>query len=96
MKLRVTEITKQQGLTLKDLADKINVSRQSLANTLLKGNPTIETLSKIATALEVPIWQLLVSPEEVQLPSNTLSVKCPHCGTEFPVSVNVELKTRDD
>ncbi len=96
MKLRVTEITKQQGLTLKDLADKINVSRQSLANTLLKGNPTIETLSKIATALEVPIWQLLVSPEEVQLPSNTLSVKCPHCGNEFPVSVNVELKTRDD
>lgn len=95
MKLRVTEITKQQGLTLKDLADKINVSRQSLANTLLKGNPTIETLSKIATALEVPIWQLLVSPEEVQLPSNTLSVKCPHCGNEFPVSVNVELKTEN-
>mgnify|MGYP001100074918 CR=1 FL=1 len=95
MKLRVTEITKQQGLTLKDLADKINVSRQSLANTLLKGNPTIETLSKIATALEVPIWQLLVSPEEVQLPSNTLSVKCPHCGNEFPVSVNVELKPKN-
>lgn len=95
MKLRVTEITKQQGLTLKDLADKINVSRQSLANTLLKGNPTIETLSKIATALEVPIWQLLVSPEEVQLPSNDHSVKCPHCGNEFPVSVNVELKTEN-
>lgn len=95
MKLRVTEITKQQGLTLKDLADKINVSRQSLANTLLKGNPTIETLSKIATALEVPIWQLLVSPEEVQLPSNAHSVKCPHCGNEFPVSVNVELKTEN-
>lgn len=94
MKLRVTEITKQQGLTLKDLADKINVSRQSLANTLLKGNPTIETLSKIATALEVPIWQLLVSPEEVQLPSNVHSIKCPHCGNEFPVSVNVELKTK--
>lgn len=95
MKLRVTEITKQQGLTLKDLADKINVSRQSLANTLLKGNPTIETLSKIATALEAPIWQLLVSPEEVQLPSNDHSVKCPHCGNEFPVSVNVELKTEN-
>lgn len=88
MKLRVTEITKQQGLTLQDLADKINVSRQSLANTLLKGNPTIETLSKIATALEVPIWQLLVSPEEVA--QQTKSDTCPHCGQPIVVKTTIE------
>lgn len=47
---------------------------------------------KIASALNVPMWQLFASPEEVQFPSNTNSVKCPHCQHEFPINVNVELK----
>jgi hypothetical protein len=95
MELRVKEITKSKGLTMQQLSEKLGVTRDTLTRNV-NGNPTIETLSKIATALEVPIWQLLASPEEVQLPSNAHSIKCPHCGNEFPVSVNVELKTRDD
>ena len=91
MELRVKEITKSKGLTMQQLSEKLGVTRDTLTRNV-NGNPTIETLSKIATALEVPIWQLLASPEEVQLPSNDHSVKCPHCGSEFPVSVNVELK----
>lgn len=91
MELRVKEITKSKGLTMKQLSEKLGVTRDTLTRNV-NGNPTIETLSKIATALEVPIWQLFASPEEVQLPSNALSIKCPHCGNEFPVSVNVELK----
>lgn len=95
MELRVKEITKSKGLTMQQLSEKLGVTRDTLTRNV-NGNPTIETLSKIATALEVPIWQLFASPEEVQLPSNAHSIKCPHCGNEFPVSVNVELKTRDD
>ena len=95
MELRVKEITKSKGLTMQQLSEKLGVTRDTLTRNV-NGNPTIETLSKIATALEVPIWQLLASPEEVQLPSNAHSIKCPHCGNEFPFSVNVELKTRDD
>lgn len=93
MELRVKEITKSKGLTMQQLSEKLGVTRDTLTRNV-NGNPTIETLSKIATALEVPIWQLLASPEEVQLPSNAHSIKCPHCGNEFPVSVNVELKTK--
>ena len=95
MELRVKEITKSKGLTMQQLSEKLGVTRDTLTRNV-NGNPTIETLSKIATALEVPIWQLFASPEEVQLPSNAHSIKCPHCGNEFPVSVKVELKTRDD
>jgi transcriptional regulator with XRE-family HTH domain len=94
MELRVKEITKSKGLTMQQLSEKLGVTRDTLTRNV-NGNPTIETLSKIATALEVPIWQLLASPEEVQLPSNAHSIKCPHCGNEFPVSVNVELKTQN-
>lgn len=93
MELRVKEITKSKGLTMQQLSEKLGVTRDTLTRNV-NGNPTIETLSKIATALEVPIWQLFASPEEVQLPSNAHSIKCPHCGNEFPVSVNVELKTK--
>ena len=80
---------------MQQLSEKLGVTRDTLTRNV-NGNPTIETLSKIATALEVPIWQLLASPEEVQLPSNAYSIKCPHCGNEFPVSVNVELKTKSN
>jgi transcriptional regulator with XRE-family HTH domain len=95
MELRVKEITKSKGLTMQQLSEKLGVTRDTLTRNV-NGNPTIETLSKIATALEVPIWQLFASPEEVQLPSNAHSIKCPHCGNEFPVSVNVELKTKSN
>lgn len=94
MELRVKEITKSKGLTMQQLSEKLGVTRDTLTRNV-NGNPTIETLSKISTALEVPIWQLFASPEEVQLPSNAHSIKCPHCGNEFPVSVNVELKTQN-
>lgn len=58
MNLRITEHCKLQGITLQDLADKIGVARSTLANTLSKGNPTIETLSKIADALGVGVTDL--------------------------------------
>jgi transcriptional regulator with XRE-family HTH domain len=58
MNLRITEHCKSQGITLQDLADKIGVARSTLANTLSKGNPTVETLSKIADALGVEITDL--------------------------------------
>ena len=57
MNLRITEHCKMQGITLQELADKMGVAR-STANTLSKGNPTIETLSKIADALGVEVTDL--------------------------------------
>ena len=47
MNLRITEHCKMQGITLQELADKLS-----------KGNPTIETLSKIADALGVEVTDL--------------------------------------
>ena len=58
MNLRITEHCKMQGITLQELADKMGVARSTLANTLSKGNPTIETLSKIADSLGVEVTDL--------------------------------------
>lgn len=56
-KLRVTELCKDQGLTQEELAQRLGISRIALSK-CLNGNPTIETLDKIAIELNIPIWQL--------------------------------------
>ena len=60
MKLSVKEICKKKGLTIQDLADKMEMKRESLRRAI-NGNPTLETLEKIASALEVDITELFTS-----------------------------------
>ncbi len=57
--LRVKEICKTKSITIGELADKMNpkMTRESLSRAI-NGNPTLETLEKIATALEVEISEL--------------------------------------
>lgn len=64
MKLRILEICKQAGITQKELAERIGLSAVGLSKAI-NGNPTKDTLEKIATALNVPMWQLFASPQEV-------------------------------
>ena len=58
MKLRIKEAIKEQGFTVQSVADKIGKSKQSLHGIIEKGNPTINTLSDIADAINVPINRL--------------------------------------
>ena len=60
MKLSVKEICKKKCLTIQDLADKMEMKRESLSRAII-GNPTLETLEKIASALEVDITELFTS-----------------------------------
>lgn len=94
--MRIKELLKEKHYTQQELADKMNVSLSAVRQMVAAESLTTATLEKIATALNVPMWQLFASPEEVQLPSNAHSIKCPHCGNEFLVSVNVELKTKSN
>ncbi len=58
MKLRIKEVIREQGFTVQSVADKIGKSKQSLHGIIEKGNPTINTLSDIADAINVPISKL--------------------------------------
>lgn len=60
---RIEEILKERGLTKKAFGDLIGTSKQNV-NALLK-NPTLNKLETIANALEIPIWQLFVSTNEL-------------------------------
>lgn len=62
--MRIKEILKEKGITLSQLADTMGVSRQALSRQV-GGKLLVEKAEEIATALNVPMWQLFVSPEEV-------------------------------
>ncbi len=63
MKLRILDICKQAGITQKELAERIGLSAVGLSKAI-NGNPTIGTLEKIATALNVPITELFSTDKQ--------------------------------
>ena len=63
--MRIKDVIKEKGLTINELAEKLKVSRQALSRQI-QGKMLIETAEKIASALDVPIWQLFVAPDDVR------------------------------
>lgn len=80
MELRINDIIKEKGLTQKDVAEKLGIAQASLS-AMLKGNPTINTLEKIATVLGVSFLELFKEQSNVAgtSPKNAVMI-CPHCG----------------
>lgn len=67
MENRIKDILAEKGLTAKELSSLIGVSVVSLSNILnSRQEASANTLNKIAGALNVPFWQLFVSPDEVK------------------------------
>ena len=79
---RIKEILKEKGLTLNELADMLGISRQALSKQA-KGIMLVETAEKIAAMLDVPLWQLFASPDEVRRSDTAGTVRCPHCGKRY-------------
>ena len=79
MELRVKEVIKAKGLTMQQVADVLGITRDTLTRNI-KGNPTIETLEKIAKTLGVSVSDLL-DEERPEEDKNTIT--CPNCGKKF-------------
>lgn len=75
--LRIKEILKAKGITAKELAAKIGISEGALS-LAINGNPTVETLEKIASALGVPVSDLFAAPKEGV-------IHCPYCGKSITI-----------
>lgn len=81
MNHRIKELIKEKGYTQQEFAEKLGMTRIGLSQ-LVNGKPSYPTLEKIATALNVPLWQLFASKTEVQ------GDVCPHCG--MPIKIKIE------
>ena len=83
--MRIKEILKEKNMTVQELADILNISRQALSKQI-QGKLLVETAQNIANALNVPIWQLFADPTEIQTKDNTF-ITCPHCGREIQIEI---------
>ena len=60
---RIELLIKEKGYNMTSFAEKMNTTRQNLY-AILK-SPSYPTLERVAEALNVPMWQLFASPEDV-------------------------------
>lgn len=90
--MRIKEVLKENGCTQQMLADKMNVSLSAVKQMVSAESLTTATLEKIATALNVPMWQLFASPEEVA--KQTDNETCPYCGQPIAVKTTIEKVKR--
>ncbi|MDE7465296.1 MAG: helix-turn-helix domain-containing protein [Muribaculaceae bacterium] len=79
--MRIKELLKQKGITAKELAAKLNLSEGALSQSL-NGNPTVERLTQIASALGVSVAELFEAPA-----ADTAVITCPHCGKSITLQV---------
>ena len=79
MELKVKEVIKAKGFTMQQVADMLGITRDTLTRNI-NGNPTIETLEKIAKALGTSVSDLL---DEERLEEDQNTITCPKCGTKF-------------
>lgn len=57
----IKELCRRKGLTMSDVANRVGSSPSNLLSSI-KGNPTINRLQEIATALQVDVSELLSTP----------------------------------
>jgi len=77
MELRIKEVLKEKGLTGVWLASQVGITRPNMSNIISgKSKPSLDTLERIASALNLPITELFEQPA-------TDIIICPKCGTKF-------------
>lgn len=74
--MRIKEVLKEKGFTYKMLAEQMGVTEQSIKNTLNSASITTSTLERIAAAVNVPMWELVVSRDEVAVGELSALVYC--------------------
>ena len=70
-------------MTVVSLAGIIGITQPNMSNIVNgKSTPSLETLEKIALALEVPVTDLFEQPKK-----DSLSLTCPHCRKDINIKV---------
>jgi transcriptional regulator with XRE-family HTH domain len=86
---RIKELLKEKGHTQQSLADKLGIARESLSR-MLK-SPSYPTLEKIASVLNVSLWELFASQKDV-IGNEELTALIHHKGDFYKASTIEELE----
>ena len=79
-RLRIKQILQERGMTQTELADKLGVTKITLSQNIARNNWTLGKLEEIADVLECNITDLF---------ETAYKVKCPKCGEDIEVVLNI-------
>ena len=80
MQIRIKDLLKEKKVTSIWLASIVWITQPSMSNIMNgKINPSLDTLEKIAAALNVPFIELFEAP-------SSGSIICPKCGTSIKLT----------
>lgn len=85
----VKTIVKQHGFTLKDVAEKMGISRVTLTQNLQR-NPTVNTLQRIADVIGCRVGDFFRDELADELCEHSPGLTCPHCGAKLNISITAE------
>lgn len=75
MQIRLKEIMQEKGITSVALASMVGLSKNTISNLINnKTKPSLDTINEIAEKMNVPLWQLFASQEEVAGDSDFLAI----------------------
>lgn len=75
MALNIKSAIKGRGLEVREVAARMGITPTGLSNHI-NGNPTVEVLKRIASAIGCDVAELFDRPEGTP----EASITCPHCG----------------
>ena len=92
IEFKIKEICSQKGVTQKSLSEMIEISTTSLSRIITsEQTPTLGTLQKIATALNVDITELFKTSDKI---GDSSHLVCPHCGTRLHITLEEDSKDK--
>lgn len=87
---RIKELIKEKGYTQQQLADEMGISRIGLTQ-LVNGKPSYPTLEKFAEALDVEMWELFASKQQINKVDDPNTITCPVCQTRFKIDSKKDI-----
>ena len=83
--MRIKDVLKEKGLKQQDLAEKMGISLSAVKQMLGADSITTSTLERIAAAVDVPVWQFFISPDDLANQVGGNSFGRPHCGKPLKI-----------
>lgn len=81
MSLNIKRAIKEHGLEVREVAKRMEITPTGLSQHI-NGNPSVEVLERIASAIGCNILELFDQPK-----NNTTGIACPHCGKNINIKV---------
>lgn len=81
MGLNIKRAIKEHGLEVREVAKRMEITPTGLSQHI-NGNPSVEVLERIASAIGCNILELFDQPK-----NNITGIACPHCGKNINIKV---------